>query len=379
MADETEGPGTERTPQDPDSTKKVDRPTVDEASAATEQETSAATEQWEPASTSQHARAYSDVSAATTSPVTPPPAAGWEAPTGTSRFPTGENPVGPETGAGPQSTGVVTTSPRRGGKGKFIALGAVGVILVVVIALVGTELFLRSRVTDCLESQFGSLTGQSTSVSLSKKPILLQKFSNDFPYVQVDTADDGSTGIRLHARADGLSQDGDALKISSLSGTGYVPFQRVIDLSAQQSSSSGGGGNGTGGSGDQNALLPSGAEVTSVVGNSTDGTVKVDATVQVAIFPVPVSLTIKPVVDQGQVHFQVEQANAFVFGIPADFAQQFVDGFGDSLFGDFTKEIQVQSLKVTDQGVDFAVSGTDVDLTGATTSSGNQSEGCSLT
>jgi hypothetical protein len=316
--------------------------------------------------------------------VTPPPAAGWQAPTGTSRFPTGENPVGPETGAGPQSTGVVTTSPRRGGKGKFIALGAVGVILVVVIALVGTELFLRSRVTDCLQSQFGSLTGQPTSVSLSKKPILLQKFSNDFPYVQVDTADDGSTGIRLHARADGLSQDGDALKISSLSGTGYVPFQRVIDLSAQQSPSSGGmGGGGMGGggngTGDQNALLPSGAEVTSVVGNSADGTVKVDATVQVAIFPVPVSLTIKPVVDQGQVRFQVEQANAFVFGIPADFAQQFVDGFGDSLFGDFTKEIQVQSLKVTDQGVDFAVSGTDVDLTGATTSSGDQPEGCSLT
>lgn len=287
----------------------------------------------------------------------------------------------------PTGDGVVTTAPTKRGKGKFIALGAVGLVLVIIIALVGTELFLRSRATDCLEKQFGALTGQPTNVSISKKPILLQKFSNDYPYVQVDTSDSNSTQMQLHVRADGVSQDGNSVKVDSLAGTGYVPFQRVIELSKQGQLSGGStdnsgtnGGTTNGGTGTEGSGILGSTQVSSVTGNAADGTIKVDAAVQVAIFPVPVSLTMKPVLDQGKVRFQVEQASAFVFGIPADFAQQFVDGFGDSLFGDLTKEIKVTSLKVTDQGVDFAVTGSNVDLgsAAASTSSSGSAPTCSI-
>ncbi|GAB25833.1 hypothetical protein GOPIP_087_02250 [Gordonia polyisoprenivorans NBRC 16320 = JCM 10675] len=425
MADDTtDDPQTPRGPEDPDATKQVGRENAPRdhsaggdlpaeqvpadqtpADQTPAEPTSAAqtpaqhgagenpapdTEQWEPTTTSRHARAYSQISDATTTPVTPPPPAAHPQ---TAQFTTGENPMGggePGTGAHavpPTGDGVVTTAPTKRGKGKFIALGAVGLVLVIIIALVGTELFLRSRATDCLEQQFGALTGQPTNVSISKKPILLQKFSNDYPYVQVDTSDSNSTQMQLHVRADGVSQDGNTVKVDSLAGTGYVPFQRVIELSKQGQLSGGStdnsgtnGGTTNGGTGTEGSGILGSTQVSSVTGNAADGTIKVDAAVQVAIFPVPVSLTMKPVLDQGKVRFQVEQASAFVFGIPADFAQQFVDGFGDSLFGDLTKEIKVTSLKVTDQGVDFAVTGSNVDLgsAAASTSSSGSAPTCSI-
>ncbi|MGC5247865.1 LmeA family phospholipid-binding protein [Gordonia sp. DT219] len=421
MADDTtDEPRTPAGHEDPDITKRVGR--GDDASAAPSDEaaspvsgppeagsaasgsaasSSAAsgdpspdTEQWETATTAQHSRAYSQIGEATTTPVTPPPP---EPRPQTTQFTTGQNPVGsggfapappaggPPTGSSPTGPGVVTSAPGRRRTGRFIVLGVVGLVLVIIIALVGSELYLRSRATDCLEQQFGALTGQPTNVSISKKPVLLQKFSNNYPYVQVDTSDSNATQMQLHARADGVSQNGGSVKVDSLSGTGFVPFQRVIEMSKQGQLAGGGSPNGGGNNGANDpttgaggAGILSGTQVSAVTGNAADGTIKVDASVQVAIFPVPVSLTMKPVVDQGRVRFQVEQASAFAFGIPADFAQQFVDGFGDSLFGELTKEIKVSSLKVTDSGVDFAVTGKDVDLSSAGGSGAGSGASCSI-
>ena len=98
-----------------------------------------------------------------------------------------------------------------------------------------------------------------------------------------------------------------------------------------------------------------------------DGTITVDSGVQVTFLKIPVSATIKPVVDGGKVHFEVEKASALMFGIPSDFAQQIVDQVSSSLFGPFFNEVNIKELKVTDQGVDFAVDGSDVQLTGEVT------------
>lgn len=405
MADDTtDDPRTSHGSEQPDATKQVDsgdastrasapgpEPAPPGPDAPRGEDPTPATEQWEPTTTSRHARAYSEIADATTAPVTPPPA---EPRPPTAQFSTGQNPAGsggftgmqpadaPPTGEHslpPSGTGVISSAPGRRKRGKFIALGVVGLVVVIVIALVGSELFLRSRATDCLSQQFSSVTGQSTNVSISKKPILLQWISGDFPYVQVDTDDTSATAMRLHMRADGVSQDGDTIRVDSLAGSGSVPFQRVIALS-KQGQLADGSGNSTGGTtGTSGADILSGTQITSVTGSAADGTVKVDASVQVAIFPVPVSITMKPVVDQGKVSFKVEQASAFVFGIPADFAQQFVDGFGGSLFGGLTNDIKVTSLKVTDQGVDFAVSGSNIDLNSAATSSGSSGNSCSIT
>ncbi|MGW0038320.1 hypothetical protein [Gordonia sp. NPDC003376] len=347
----------------------------------------APTDMWEPIPTAEQPRAYSRMSEAPTSPTpTDPLTASPGRPvtatftaTGTQTLPPQEPPATPPAG------GVVTTAPSGGGKGKFIALGAVGVVLLVVIALVGSELFFRSRVTNCLEDQLGEITGQPVSVSLSKKPVLLQVISKNLPYVQIDTDDSGgSSAIRLHVRADGVSQSGDAVTIDSVQGTGFVSFQRVVDLSkngqfglgGQGSGQTGGTTGGTGGTGGQNFLATT--QITSLVGNPADGTIKVDAAAQLGFIPIPVSLTVKPVLEQGKVKFTAVEASAFIFGIPADYAQQFVDGFGDTLFGDLTDDITVQDLKVTEQGVDFSVTGSNLDLSQMQTAGGQQTSTCSL-
>ncbi|MFT4127581.1 MAG: LmeA family phospholipid-binding protein [Gordonia sp. (in: high G+C Gram-positive bacteria)] len=343
------------------------------------------TDQWETvAVTSPHPRAWSAAGPSTPqtpTPQTPTPQAHTPRPP-TARLTTGLHTPGegvePPVDTGPA---VVSSAPGRRGRGKIIALGAVGVILLLVIALVGSELWFRHSATDCLEEQFGDLTGQSTTVALSKRPVLWQKITNDFPFVQVDTDDSDSSKMSLHLRAENLHADGDAFILGSLRGSGTVAFARVIELSKQGQLGAGGSGTGTGTgtdpanpSGESGAL--SGTQITSITGNA-DGTIKIDGSVQVAIFPVPIGLTIKPVVDAGSVRFEVKQANAFIFGIPADFAQQFVDAFGSTLLADLSDEVHVDSLTVNPDGVDIAVSGQNVDLSkvGTGTQTGG---GCSV-
>ena len=134
--------------------------------------------------------------------------------------------------ADPAGEPVLTSPVRRRRTAKIIGITAAALVLVLVIGAVASELILRKRVTDCLEQQFSSLTGVPTSVSLSKKPMLLQATGSEIPWVQVDTAND-SGATRLHIRADRIDADGDKTTVGSLDGNGYVPFSRVVELGKQ--------------------------------------------------------------------------------------------------------------------------------------------------
>jgi len=255
----------------------------------------------------------------------------------------------PPAGRGP----VVASSPSRRNRGRILAWTAATLALVLVIGLVGSELFFRNRVQNCMEKAFGDLTGSQTNVALSKKPVLLQALSNEFPYVQVDTKNESGTGMTLHARAEGISRSGDDTTIRTLDGTGSVPFDRVTELGEQaQNQDQSGGGSG----------LISAGEITQVSGNAADGTVSIEASVKALFVSIPVSTVIKPVIENGKPHFEVQKASAFVFGVPADFAQQIVDEVTTTMFGTFFDEVSIDDLKVTDTGVDFTVSGSDVTL-----------------
>ncbi|AZG46109.1 LmeA family phospholipid-binding protein [Gordonia insulae] len=304
------------------------------------------------APTDQSPRAYSQMSRADT--------AKFEDPGQTSSF-------GPNDGFTPvpptAQGGVVATSPARRNTGKIIAAVSAAVVLVLVIAAVGSELYLRNKATDCMQSAFTELTGTETNVSLSRKPMLLQGFGNDIPFVQVDTVDQPGQ-MRLHARAENIKGDGDKSTIQSLVGTGFIPFDRVVAMSKSATASGGGTSSGTQNGQSGASGLMQGASIEAVSGNAADGTIKVDSSVQLAFLPIPVSTTIKPILQDGRVRFEVVEANAFIFGIPADFAQQVVDSVTGSMFGKLFDEVTVKSLKVTDQGVDFAVDGQDVALDG---------------
>lgn len=123
--------------------------------------------------------------------------------------------------------GVVASSPSRRNRGKILAWTSATLALVLVIGLVGSELFFRNRAQSCMEKAFSDLTGSPTNVALSKKPVLLQAMSNEFPYVQVDTKNESGTGMTLHARAEGIQRSGDDTTIRSLDGTGSVQIGRA--------------------------------------------------------------------------------------------------------------------------------------------------------
>ena len=286
--------------------------------------------------------------------------------------------------ADPTGEPVLTSPVRRRRTAKIIGITAAALVLVLVIGAVASELILRKRVTDCLEQQFSSLTGVPTTVSLSKKPMLLQATGSEIPWVQVDTAND-SAATRLHIRADRIDAESDKTTVGSLDGSGYVPFSRVVELGKQETggSGTGTGGTGTGGSGtgtDQSGAggIVSGANIESITGNEADGTVDVSTSFNLGFIPIPVSATIKPTTENGHIKFEVVKANAFVFGIPSDYAQQIVDGVSKSMFGPFFDQVNVKNLKVTNDGVDFAVDGDNLTLTNSATGANDNSNGCNV-
>lgn len=218
-------------------------------------------------------------------------------------------------------------------------------LLLAVIAGVGTELYIRHKVTSCLETAFSNLTGTSTSVSVPRGPMLAAWFTGAVAWVQVDTNDSaGSTAMRLHARANEVARD--ARSVQSLGGTAYVPYSRVQELADQGS-------------------VNGGPTIDRISGSADDGTVTVDSTYRVVFVSVPASVVMKPTTVDGRVEFPVQEAKTFGIGLPADFAQQIVDQVTDGMFGPLFEQITVDSLKVTDAGIEFAFSGENVNLQAA--------------
>lgn len=274
-------------------------------------------------------------------------------------------PSGPPT---PPPSGPVMSSPmkssggRKRGRGRTIGLVVAAVVLLVVIAGVGSELYIRNKVTSCLQTSFDNLTGTQTDVSVSRRPMLLSMMDGDVPWVQVDTSSGDSNNIRLHARAEGISTDGGT--VQKLEGNGFLPYERIKSLTQ------GGEGNGQ----------QTGSTIEEITADPSAGTLKISTTFTVAIIPVPATVTLKPIVKDGAVTFEVKEATALVFGLPNDFAQPVVDQVTTAMFGPLFKQIKVSKLDVAKDGVDFAFAGTDVNLKSAAEQIGDTSggNGCSV-
>ncbi|SIS17948.1 Protein of unknown function [Williamsia sterculiae] len=249
--------------------------------------------------------------------------------------------------------------------GLIVSLTAAALVLIVVIAGVGSELYLRNNVKNCLQQSFGSITGTSTSVSLSKTPMLWQWATGTVPSVQVDTNDSSgdTSAMKLHVKAEDLKNNDQGSTAKSIQGNGYLPFSRITDMSATQNSS----GSGTSTSG----TSQSGATITSLTGNAAAGTVTVKANASVLILDVPVTAELKPQLQNGKITFQAVKLSAFGIGVPSNIAQVIIDGLRSQLFPPLFDALNFQSLKVTDSGVEFVVDGTDVPLNSQTTGSSN--------
>lgn len=297
----------------------------------------------------------------------------------------GGPPAGPPPpGAVPNEPGGDGVSPKRPKRrtGLIVGVVSLGLVLLLVIAGVGSELYLRNKTKDCLEQSFGDLTGSSTSVSLSKNPMLFQWMSGKIPYVQVDTSDEGDSAMRLHARGDDIANKDDTTTIGALKGDGYVPFGRIMELSKQ--SQEGGNTQPTtpapdqgGGLGGLLGSMGGGMTVESVTGNAAAGTVSIKGNFQLLMLPIPAEAELKPVVENGKLTFEVVNASAATLGIPNSWAQALVDQVSAGMFPPLFNEVNFDKLSVSDKGVEFSVSGNDVALTQQNVG-GSSNETCSV-
>ncbi len=239
---------------------------------------------------------------------------------------------------------VVTSSPKARRTWRTVGLVTAAVLLLAVIGGVGTELYLRNKVTGCLEGAFSDLTGTSTTVSVPRGPLLLAWMQGNVDWVQVDTDDSGSgTEMRLHARATDVSRDGRT--VQRLQGEAYVPYERVVELTKADT----------------------GGEITvdSIKGDGDTGTITIDSRYRLAFLAIPATVVLKPVLNGGRVDFEVQDAKAFGIGLPNDFAQELVDQVATAMLGPLFDEIEVEDLKATDKGIEFHFAGDDVNMQAA--------------
>jgi hypothetical protein len=293
---------------------------------------------------------------------------GWEATSG-------QPPVGGSDTIPPASTPGGPSGPRpqrpQRKVGKIVAVSLVAVLLVLVILGAGSELLLRSRVKDCLNKGFSATTGTSTSVSLSSQPILWQ-WINGVPKVQVDTKNDGSDPnvMKLHLSGKNIDLNNDSTHIGSATGYGYVPFTLIADnmKAAAGSTSTQTTTDGT----DPNTTDPvatGGMTLTQpLTGDPKAGTVHAVGTVPVlgGFLTPTVDTTIKPVLNNGKLTFQVQSATASFFGAinlnVQSIAQNFADEFAKQLFPAGLDTVNFSQMEITDSGVNFAFTGSDLTL-----------------
>lgn len=244
----------------------------------------------------------------------------------------------------PGEVPVVKSSPKARRTWRTVGLVTAAVLLLAVIGGVGTELYLRNKVTGCLEGAFSDLTGTSTTVSVSRGPLLLAWMRGNVDWVQVDT-DDASAGtaMRLHARATDVSRDGRT--VQHLQGEAYVPYDRVVELTKEDTGSE--------------------ISIDSIKGDGDAGTITIDSRYRLAFLAIPATVVLKPVLNGGRVDFEVQDAKAFGIGLPNDFAQQLVDQVATAMLGPLFDEIEVEDLKATDKGIEFHFAGDDVNMQAA--------------
>ncbi|WP_072804337.1 LmeA family phospholipid-binding protein [Rhodococcoides yunnanense] len=211
---------------------------------------------------------------------------------------------------------------------------AVVVVLVLVAALLGGELFFRQQIKSCLAGQLESEIGSSVDVGLGWKPILISLVDKQVSSVTVDSSD---------------ARFGPA--------EGMVVHAEVKDVNLEQTADS----NGTIGSSSADiswstdgiaATLQSqgiGALVSGVTASQSAGTLS---------FSVGgiAQLTVKPSISGDRVDVQTVDASILGLGIPTDLVDSIVGVLTDSL-QQYPLDMKPTSLTVTDSGIELALQG----------------------
>lgn len=253
-------------------------------------------------------------------------------------------------GPAPVAPGKVAKSaPSKRNTKKWVGLGLVGALLLVIAGLGGTEFYLRHEVKQCISKAFGSLTGETATVALSSKPMLLQVLAKEIPFVEVNSS--GSGEGRLHLRVDDITSSGNQSTIGKIDGNGVMPFAQILATARAAGPVSGGN--------DPTSQVGAASQLQSIKSNG-DGTFDVTVTVQAVIIPLPVTVTLRPTLQDGKPHLEVVQASMLVFGIPPDLAQNVVNDLTNAMFSEGLRDMKMSKFEVEGEGIAFALSGENI-------------------
>ncbi|MBY4227931.1 DUF2993 domain-containing protein [Rhodococcus fascians] len=246
----------------------------------------------------------------------------------------------------------MTSSARR----STVPLIAVSVVVVLLVAVIGGELFVRQQIKSCLAGQLESELGSQVEVGLGFKPVLLSLVDKKVSSVTVDSDDarfGPAEGMVVHAEANDLNLTQSADSGGTI-GSSSADISWSTDGITRTLQSQG-----------------IGAIVSGVTSDASAGTL------EFAVGALA-KLTVKPQVTGGKVDVQTIDASILGLGIPTDLVDSVVGVLTDSLQA-YPLDMAPTSLTVTDSGIELALEGGQYTIP-ATQQNQNQQtpEGCSL-
>ncbi|MDF0528316.1 DUF2993 domain-containing protein [Tsukamurella sp. 8F] len=254
----------------------------------------------------------------------------------------------------PPAGGVTSRVAKPGRKrstGRIVGLSAVGLVALLVIVLVGSELWFRHSSTSCIADMVKKGTGADAKVSLSKKPVLLQYASGTAPSIDIDIPDNlnNTPGLsaKLHltdVQVKGDNKIGSATVVGSMSSDGILSRVKSVPLV-----------------GDPKVKLDKGA-----------GTIDITGTMLFA----PLEINLKPELKGGKLQLTAGKVNVMGFGVPDDLAQQLIDAVDGGL--PTPKGLKADDVDVTDQNVSVTYSGQNVTPADLASGSNDLGGGCSV-
>lgn len=249
---------------------------------------------------------------------------------------------------------VPPSTPARSGPkrftGKLIGLIAAGVVALLVIVLVGSELYFRNHYESCIADNVKSGTkANDVQVSFEKTPMLVQNFSGKIPSINIQIDGyNGVTGMSAHALLKGVEPSGDN-KADDADIVGTLTTDGIKDQ----------------------VLKVPGLSDPTVTLNPSANTIQITGTVVI----LPVTLNLTPTIKDNKVVVTPSKTSVFGIGIPDDLVMQVVAAVADvpTPVGMTTKD-----LKMTDQGITLRYVGQNVPLNDLGASTGAGATNCSV-
>ncbi|MGC5024789.1 LmeA family phospholipid-binding protein [Tsukamurella sp. DT100] len=233
---------------------------------------------------------------------------------------------------GPSGQGGPAKPAKQRSTGKLIGLAAAGLVAVLVIVLVGSELYIRNHVQNCLADNIKKGTSANdVKVSFEKTPMLIQNASGKIPSIdiQVDGMQ-GTAGLNAHLLLKGVEPSGDnKIDDATILGTFTADGIKNKVVSSQVIS-------------DPKVTL-----------NTAANQIEISGTAVI----LPVTVNLKPTIKDNKVVLTASKASVFGIGVPDDLAQQLITAVADI---PTPKGLTASDLKMTDEGISLRYSGQNV-------------------